>query len=48
MDANGDGCGDFTGLRRRLDYLESLGVDALWLTPFQASPNRDDGYDIAD
>jgi maltose alpha-D-glucosyltransferase/alpha-amylase len=48
MDGNGDGCGDFTGLRRRLDYLESLGVDALWLTPFQASPNRDDGYDVAD
>jgi maltose alpha-D-glucosyltransferase/alpha-amylase len=48
MDGNGDGCGDFTGLRRRLDYLESLGIDALWLTPFQTSPNRDDGYDIAD
>jgi maltose alpha-D-glucosyltransferase / alpha-amylase len=48
MDGNGDGCGDFAGLRRRLDYLESLGVDALWLMPFQASPNRDDGYDISD
>ncbi|HEX6700862.1 MAG TPA: alpha-amylase family protein [Gaiellaceae bacterium] len=48
MDGNGDGCGDFAGLRRRLDYLESLGVDALWLTPFQTSPNRDDGYDVAD
>jgi maltose alpha-D-glucosyltransferase/alpha-amylase len=48
MDGNGDGCGDFTGLRRRLDYLESLGVNALWLMPFQTSPNRDDGYDIAD
>ena len=48
MDANGDGCGDFAGLRQRLDYLESLGVDVLWLTPFQTSPNRDDGYDIAD
>jgi maltose alpha-D-glucosyltransferase/alpha-amylase len=48
MDANGDGCGDFAGLRQRLDYLESLGVDVLWLTPFQTSPNRDDGYDITD
>ncbi|HEX4682161.1 MAG TPA: alpha-amylase family protein [Gemmatimonadaceae bacterium] len=48
MDGNGDGCGDFEGLMRRLDYLESLGVDALWIGPFQASPNRDDGYDIAD
>jgi maltose alpha-D-glucosyltransferase / alpha-amylase len=48
MDANGDGCGDFAGLRQRLDYLESLGIDTLWLTPFQTSPNRDDGYDIAD
>ena len=48
MDGDGDGWGDFSGLRRRLDYLESLGVDALWLTPFQTSPNRDDGYDVAD
>ncbi len=48
MDANGDGVGDFTGLMRRLDYLHGLGVDALWLMPFQTSPCRDDGYDIAD
>src|SRR6266516_4325981 len=48
MDSNGDGCGDFEGLSRRLDYLESLGVDALWLAPFQPSPRRDDGYDITD
>jgi maltose alpha-D-glucosyltransferase/alpha-amylase len=48
MDGNGDGCGDFEGLSRRLDYLESLGVDALWLAPFQPSPQRDDGYDISD
>ena len=48
MDGNGDGIGDFAGLRRRLDYLASLGVDALWLAPFQPSPNRDDGYDVAD
>ena len=48
MDANGDGVGDFEGLIRRLDYLECLGVDVLWLAPFQPSPNRDDGYDITD
>ena len=48
MDANGDGCGDFEGLSRRLDYVESLGVDAIWLAPFQTSPRRDDGYDISD
>jgi maltose alpha-D-glucosyltransferase / alpha-amylase len=48
QDSDGDGCGDFEGLSRRLDYLESLGVDALWLGPFQPSPNRDNGYDISD
>ena len=48
MDANGDGCGDFEGLGRRLDYLESLGVDAIWLAPFQPTPGRDNGYDIRD
>jgi maltose alpha-D-glucosyltransferase / alpha-amylase len=48
MDGNGDGCGDFEGLSRRLDYLESLGVDVLWLAPFQPSPMRDNGYDITD
>jgi maltose alpha-D-glucosyltransferase / alpha-amylase len=48
MDADGDGVGDFAGLCARLDHLESLGVDAIWLTPSQPSPNRDDGYDIAD
>lgn len=48
MDANGDGIGDFKGLMRRLDYLQGLGVTALWLMPFQPSPDRDDGYDIAD
>ena len=47
MDGDGDGIGDFAGLTRRLDYLESLGVDALWLSPSQPSPNRDDGYDVA-
>ena len=48
QDSDGDGCGDFEGLSRRLDYLESLGVTTLWLGPFQPSPNRDNGYDIAD
>jgi len=48
MDANGDGVGDFSGLMRRLDYLQGLGVTAIWLMPFQTSPCRDDGYDIAD
>lgn len=48
MDANGDGIGDFSGLMRRLDYLQGLGVTAIWLMPFQPSPGRDDGYDIAD
>ena len=48
MDANGDGCGDFEGLVRRLDYLSALGVTCIWLMPFQKSPHRDDGYDISD
>jgi maltose alpha-D-glucosyltransferase/alpha-amylase len=48
MDANGDGVGDFIGLTRRLDYLHGLGITAIWLMPFQASPQRDDGYDISD
>src|ERR1700754_3287107 len=48
MDADGDGCGDFEGLTRRLDYLQGLGVTTLWLMPFQTSPGRDDGYDVAD
>ena len=48
MDANGDGIGDFRGLMNRLDYLQGIGVTALWLMPFQPSPFRDDGYDVAD
>jgi maltose alpha-D-glucosyltransferase/alpha-amylase len=47
-DGNGDGAGDFAGLTRRLDYLAGLGVTCLWLMPFYPSPNRDDGYDVAD
>jgi maltose alpha-D-glucosyltransferase/alpha-amylase len=48
FDANDDGIGDFQGLCRKLDYLQDLGVTALWLLPFYPSPLRDDGYDIAD
>ncbi|PPK84394.1 maltose alpha-D-glucosyltransferase/alpha-amylase [Neolewinella xylanilytica] len=48
MDGNGDGVGDFAGLTRRLEYLHSLGVDVIWLAPFQPSPNKDNGYDIMD
>jgi maltose alpha-D-glucosyltransferase / alpha-amylase len=47
MDADGDGVGDFRGLMNRLDYLQGLGVTAIWLMPFQPSPFRDDGYDVA-
>ncbi|HLS58330.1 MAG TPA: alpha-amylase family glycosyl hydrolase, partial [Paracoccaceae bacterium] len=48
LDANGDGIGDFIGLGRRLDYLQGLGVTAIWLMPFQPSPRKDNGYDISD
>jgi maltose alpha-D-glucosyltransferase/alpha-amylase len=47
-DSNEDGIGDFKGLTSRLDYLQELGVDCLWLLPMYPSPFRDDGYDIAD
>jgi maltose alpha-D-glucosyltransferase / alpha-amylase len=47
-DSNNDGMGDFAGLTEKLDYLQDLGVTALWLLPFYPSPGRDDGYDIAD
>jgi maltose alpha-D-glucosyltransferase/alpha-amylase len=48
MDSDGDGIGDFEGLMRRLDYLQSLGVETLWLAPFYPSPNKDNGYDVSD
>ena len=48
MDADGDGVGDFRGLTDRLDHLEALGVNAVWLNPFYPTPNRDNGYDITD
>jgi maltose alpha-D-glucosyltransferase / alpha-amylase len=47
-DSNGDGIGDFRGLAEKLDYLQELGINALWLMPFFPSPLRDDGYDISD
>jgi maltose alpha-D-glucosyltransferase/alpha-amylase len=47
-DSNDDGIGDFAGLTRKLDYIQDLGVNAIWLLPFYPSPLRDDGYDIAD
>jgi maltose alpha-D-glucosyltransferase / alpha-amylase len=47
-DSNHDGIGDFAGLTEKLDYLQDLGVTALWLLPFYPSPGRDDGYDISD
>jgi maltose alpha-D-glucosyltransferase/alpha-amylase len=47
-DSNGDGIGDFPGLMQKLDYLQELGVNAIWLLPFFPSPLRDDGYDISD
>jgi maltose alpha-D-glucosyltransferase / alpha-amylase len=48
FDANDDGCGDFAGLSRKLEYIQDLGVNTIWLLPFYPSPGRDDGYDIAD
>src|SRR5438093_275864 len=47
-DSNGDGYGDFRGLLEKLDYVQELGVDCIWLLPFYPSPLRDDGYDVAD
>lgn len=48
QDSDGDGWGDINGIRSRIDYLAGLGVDYLWLTPFFTSPQRDNGYDVAD
>src|SRR5881396_3390207 len=46
-DSNADGIGDFRGLIEKLDYLQELGISAIWLLPFYPSPLKDDGYDIA-
>ncbi|UCH54335.1 MAG: maltose alpha-D-glucosyltransferase, partial [Pseudomonadota bacterium] len=48
FDSNGDGYGDFAGLTAKLDYIQDLGVNTIWVLPFYPSPMRDDGYDIAD
>ena len=47
-DSNGDGIGDLPGLTRKLDYIQSLGVDAIWVSPFFTSPMKDFGYDVSD
>src|SRR5437588_8366854 len=47
-DSNGDGVGDLRGISEKLDYVDTLGVDAIWLSPFFTSPMRDFGYDVAD
>lgn len=47
-DSNGDGIGDFQGLIQKLDYLEDLGINTIWLLPFYPSPLKDDGYDVTD
>src|SRR6188768_849757 len=46
FDSNGDGIGDFPGLIQKLDYLEDLGINTLWLLPFYPSPLKDDGFDL--
>ena len=48
QDSNGDGIGDLKGLIQRLDYLQKLGIDAIWLSPVYQSPGQDNGYDISD
>lgn len=48
QDTTGSGTGDINGITQRLDYLKTLGVDALWLTPMYLSPQIDNGYDVAD
>ena len=48
QDSNGDGIGDLNGILSRLDYLERLGADAIWLSPVCRSPQDDNGYDISD
>ena len=48
QDSNGDGLGDIPGIIRRLDYLQTLGIDVIWLSPVYESPQDDNGYDISD
>ena len=47
-DSNGDGIGDLNGITSKLDYLQELGIDAIWLSPIHPSPDKDFGYDISD
>src|ERR671910_1686410 len=47
-DSDGDGIGDFQGLIQKLDYLEDLGINTIWLLPFFPSPLKDDGFDVSD
>ena len=47
-DSNGDGLGDLRGIIEKIPYIASLGVDMVWLNPFFASPQRDNGYDVSD
>ena len=48
QDSNGDGIGDLPGITSRLSYIADLGVDAIWISPFFASPQKDFGYDVSD
>lgn len=48
QDTDGDGIGDLKGITQRLDYIKNLGADVIWLNPVYASPDKDNGYDIAD
>src|SRR5687768_18271404 len=48
FDSNADGIGDFQGLLQKLDYLEDLGINTIWLLPFYQSPLKDDGFDVVD
>ncbi|GAE26818.1 alpha-glucosidase [Halalkalibacter wakoensis JCM 9140] len=48
MDSNGDGIGDLRGVIQKLDYIEDLGIDVIWICPMYKSPNDDNGYDISD
>src|SRR5215510_6726340 len=48
LDTDGDGIGDLDGIRKELDYVEELGVDAVWISPFFKSPMKDFGYDVSD
>ena len=48
QDSNGDGIGDLPGIKSRLEYISNLGVDAIWVSPFYKSPQKDFGYDVSD